>query len=199
MQEERPRRFEQTSEKPKVDENKLAFQKIAEELRQKEKQAEEKTAFSADSPKRSEGYKPSEPAGATVVQPVAQSPVIQNEKPKNNPVDSLVQNHTNKKVPSKENISSLKSALADVISKTKVEEKSEVKVQSKPVETQVQKPVPEAKKENPAISSIPPKRSEQPLEASSGRMTGHRTSEPSGTKEVPEDVLRKLLDVPDNK
>ncbi len=90
------RRFEQREaprvETPRVDENKIAFAKVAEELRHKE------NMVSRIPSERSEEYK--EKAQATTVY----------KKP-------IQDEHSAKKNPSKENVSGLKSALADVLSK----------------------------------------------------------------------------------
>lgn len=129
---------------PKVDENKLAFMKIAEELKQKEQQKDKEQIASGIPPKRSEGNRQSEARATT-------------------------DTHSSKKNPSKENVSSLKEALSGIIQKSK----------------------PEEKKEHTRLETVSekPKLSEQ----NSERMA------PKSAPEVPEEVLKKLLSMDDQK
>lgn len=122
-------------EEPKVDENKIAFMKVAEELK-------------ARMPEKVEG-----------------------KKPEMTSLSALVKD---KKNPSKENMSSLKDALASVISKPKVEERKEEKIEEK---------VPEKNSNHKNEPSQSPKAESKHVSA----------------KEVPEEVLRELLNMDSSK
>jgi hypothetical protein len=151
------RRERPEPEKPKTDENKLAFARIAEELKQK----------AAKSEPRPEGRQ-------------EQKPEHRKEERKQPSADQ----HAAKKNPSRENVSNLKNALADVLGKAKDDktEKTEAKPAPNPLAGHAHKP-----KEHE-----PPKREEEKRE--SGKETDKESR-----REVPEDVLKKLLSMDDAK
>jgi hypothetical protein len=150
------------AEKQKVDENRQAFARIAEELKQKEHQQDkqkERQAPAVAAPERSGGHRPKTPA----------------------PTDQ----HAAKKNPSKENVSHLKNALADVLSKARTEAKPEEESEARPA------PNPHAKTHH--------RPAEKPVEKPAGKIVEKETPEEEKRREVPEDVLKKLLSMDDAK
>jgi hypothetical protein len=100
--------------------------------------------------------------------------------------------HEKAKIPTKENVSSLKDALASVLSKP-VEQKKEIKQDTK-VEEKKEEPKMETKAEIPPTPQPQPQsQSEQKTKESSFSIND------ISPKEVPEDVLRKLLQVDEPK
>ncbi len=158
---------------PKVDENKLAFARIAEELKQKEKPPERMLE------------KIVTPTSAPVQKPA--KPHVQQD------------NHSAKKNPSRENMSSLKAALAGVISKNNPGPHADAEV--KP-DKQHEKPA-----ERPAEKStgnLEEKKEEkmEHREHSERRHThadGKGQSSGRGAAEIPEEVLKKVLSMDDTK
>lgn len=153
----------QVENAPKEDPNKLAFLKVAEELKQKEQN------------------KPMEVAA----QP--QAPIA----PKIQPVEPKV-NHEKAKNPTLENISSLKSALSAVLAKT-------TPTQPAPVISPTPKPV-EVSQRPQQVERVtqpePPPRPQQKevvVEQAKPKEYVSVEGQNPAVKEVPEDVLRKLL------
>lgn len=157
---------EVTPESPKVDENKIAFMKAAEELKQKIKV--EEVPFP--------------------VKNSIQKNFDQSKKPETVSLSALIKD---KKNPTKENLTSLKDALANVISKPKQEEVKEIKKEH--VETP--KPKVFEKKEEPVVD----KKVEEKTEPKKDDRVEYKKEEKmTHTKnEVPEDVLRQLLSMDD--
>jgi hypothetical protein len=153
----------QVENAPKEDPNKLAFLKVAEELKQKEQN------------------KPIEVAA----QPQAPiTPKIQSVEPK--------VNHEKAKNPTPENISSLKSALSAVLAKTAPAQPApSISPTPKPVEVS-QRPQQVERVTQPE----PPPRPQQKevvVEQAKPKEYASVEGQNPAVKEVPEDVLRKLL------
>ncbi|HLP43874.1 MAG TPA: hypothetical protein VK145_01190, partial [Candidatus Nanoarchaeia archaeon] len=96
------------------------------------------------------------------------------------------------KGPSKENLSQLKDALKDIVEKAKKE--------SAVVKTTEDKSVHESKKESPVSNSTPRPESDKtepvkPKEPTQNRESVRSTVETKQVQEVPEDVLRRVLDI----
>lgn len=160
---ENPVALVQVESAPKEDPNKLAFLKVAEELKQKEQN------------------KPIE----VVAQPQAPiTPKIQSVEPK--------VNHEKAKNPTPENISSLKSALSAVLAKTAPAQPAPViSLTPKPVEVS-QRPQQVERVTQPE----PPPRPQQKevvVEQAKPKEYASVEGQNLAVKEVPEDVLRKLL------
>jgi len=168
---------------PKEDANKLAFLKAAEELKMKAEISPTIPQVSATIP-------------IAVIVPLSNPPVVQNTQVYKVSSENLkpesMPNHEKAKVPTSENISSLKSALSAVLSKpvtpsTDTPLTSPVTAHSTPV-AEVAAPMskaPEQKKE----PEEPPQK-EIPVEQAKPKE--YATVE-SSVREVPEDVLRSLL------
>lgn len=153
----------QAESAPKEDPNKLAFLKVAEELKQKEQN------------------KPVEVVAQSQA-PVA--PKIQPSEPKIN--------HEKAKIPTSENISSLKSALSAVLAKT-------APTPAAPMASPIAKPV-EVLQKSPQIDRVVqpvlsprPQQKEVVVEQAKAKEYASVEGQSSTVKEVPEDVLRKLL------
>ncbi|MCX6703307.1 MAG: type IV secretion system DNA-binding domain-containing protein [Candidatus Zambryskibacteria bacterium] len=225
-----PLGVEQKPENPNEDQNKMAFLKVAEELRQKELLKNPSPEKEVSTPALET---PSLPAlASTTSLPVVKAETRPEPDPKpvggNMPSTSapvvpkvslqdLKPNHEKAKVPTQENISSLKSALSSVLAKAAVgQSKAPVvpiapvrpepvsaplvaKVVTKePVEAPKQEPervqpVVETQKPAPEVKvPEPPQQKEAVVEQEKPKEYGTVSQAPY-VKEVPEDVLRTLL------
>lgn len=136
---------------PKEDPNKLAFLKVAEELKQRESAKSVETAESTQ-------------------QPAAQK------------VEKI--SHEKAKIPTPENISSLKSALSVVLAKTPSSATVTTPAPSQPTPTLPAQPV---------VPQTVPQQKEVVVEQAKPKEYASVEGQSSSVKEVPEDVLRKLL------
>ncbi len=162
---------------PKEDPNKLAFLKAAEELKQKEPHVQKEITESLPT----SPVVQSQPVRPVQI-PSVEKPVVQEQKV----------NHEKAKIPTPENISSLKSALSTVLAKTPppTPPTQISPAHQKPIsiEKPIQKPVP-VQVEKPVV----PTQKEPVVEQSKPKQYDSLSTSIPGVKEVPEDVLRKLL------
>ncbi len=162
---------------PKEDPNKLAFLKVAEELKQKGFEVQKGSA---------EKLPPTPPIQSEPVRPVqapsVDKPVVQEQKV----------NHEKAKIPTPENISSLKSALSAVLAKTTpgVPPTQVPPTNEKPLP--IEKPIQKQTSE-PAEKPVALTQKEPTVEQSKTKQYDSLSTSIPGVKEVPEDVLRKLL------
>lgn len=158
---------------PKPDANKMAFAKIAEELRMKNEAI--RNGNIGDESHRRE-----------------KSPVA--------PISLSTLKPDNKKNPSEQNMSSLKDALAGVLSKPKSEVKPEIKPEPK-IEQKIEQKTPPKKEEvlEKKIETENKEPAQKEIPETESNTKQNNTPPPSrgdvGGREVPEDVLRDVLDM----
>jgi hypothetical protein len=152
----------------KPDAHKIVFAKVAEELRQKEQQAVDNTAIIEQKLN----------TATQTITPKTQTPVS---------LAGLPHSQDAKKIPSKENLSSLKDALAHVVKKTEVSTAPTSAPKPNPL---VEKPQ-EIKKE-PAYPQKEQKTEHKPVDIKKDPVV-------TNMHEVPEDVLRDILKMDDSK
>ncbi len=162
-----PEAQNRTPEPPKMDENKMAFMKVAEELRSKE----------------------------SIITPSSVSQNRTESAPLS--LSSLKQNQEAKKVPTKENISSLKDALSQVIKRSDTPDKEN---SNSTKQTSVQQPAPRPrhepkKEENSALENSHKKAEEEKPKEKKEEKKEHTTN---SMREIPEDLLKKILSMDDS-
>ncbi len=169
---------------PKEDPNKLAFLKVAEELKQKEV---EKSVRPDEAPKQNN---PIQPALST-------QPPTTSSQFSQTPLQPKL-NHEKIKVPTPENISSLKSALSSVLAKSSTVASTTVATNVLPKEVENKVPTPRETVVEPKM--IPEMQKSQPIQQKDTVVEQAKSPEyanvkenTSAVREVPEDVLRKLL------
>ncbi len=140
----------------------------------------------------------SRPTPPIVSQP-ATAPVSPLAQPSVKPISLDSLKKPQNKSPSPQNLSQLKDALKDIVEKAKVEKQnqpafSKPNPQSNPQPKPISQPVQSAQPNRPVQHSQPPQ-PPKPAQHHQPKVS----SEPEKPKEVPEDVLRRILDIPKRK